>query len=61
MLESVFLCCLIAYLHPASHNPERVSNYNKYNYNKKIKLHNVIPLHNLILFKKIRESNKKKV
>ena len=40
--EECFLWFLIAYLHPAKFNPERVSNNNKSEYIIEIKLPNVI-------------------
>ena len=37
-VSNCFLWCLIAYLHPANHHPNRVSNYNKPEYMNEIKL-----------------------
>ena len=54
--------CLIAYLHPAPHNPSRVSNYNKPEYINEIKLpKGVTPPYNYYHLKKIQELNKDKV
>ena len=56
------LCCVVAYLHPAPHNPSRVSNYNKPEYINKIKLPNgVTPPYDYYHLKKIQELNKDKV
>ena len=56
------LWCLIAYLHPAPHNPSRVSNYNKPENNNEIKLPNgVTPPYDYYHLKKIRELSKDKL
>ena len=56
------LWCLIAYLHPALHNPSRFSNYNKPEYINEIKLPNgVTPPYDYYHLKKIQELNKDKV
>ena len=53
------LLCLIAYLHPASRDPNRVSKYNKPEYITEIKLPNgVIPPYDYYHMKKIQELNK---
>ena len=49
------LWCLIAYLHPAPHNPSRVSNYNKPEYINEIKLPiGVTPPYDYYHLKKIK-------
>ena len=56
------LWCLIAYLHPAPHNPSRVSNYNKPEYINEIKLPNGVTLpYDYYHLKKLQEINKDKV
>ena len=56
------LWCLIAYLHPAPHNPSRYSNYNKPEYINEIKLPiGVTPPYDYYHLKKIQEINKHKV
>ena len=55
------LWCLIAYLHPASCDPNGVSKYNKPEYYNEIKLPNgVIPPYDYYHLKKIQELNKDK-
>ena len=41
--KKCLLWCLIAYLHPAPHNPNRVRNYNKPEYINEIKLPKIPP------------------
>ena len=56
------LWCLIADLHPASRDPNRVSKYNKPEYINQIKLPNgVIPPYDYYHLKKIQELNKDKM
>ena len=56
------LWCLIAYLHPAKDLPKRVSNYNKTEYIKEIKLSNgVTPPYDYYHLKKIQKLNKDKI
>ena len=56
------LWCLIAYLHPASRDPNRDSDYKKPEYISEIKLPNgVIPPYDYYHLKKIQELNKDKV
>ena len=56
------LWCLIAYLHPAPHNPCRISNYNKPEYINEIKLPiRITPPYYYYHLKKIQELNKDKV
>ena len=53
--------CLIAYLHPAPHNPNRVSNYNKPEYFNEIKLAKIPPPYGYEDLQKIQELNKDKI
>ena len=55
------LCCFIAYLHPAPHNPNRVNNYNKPEYINEIKLPKISPPYGYKELQKIQELNKDKV
>ena len=56
------LWCLIAYLHPAPHNPSRVGNYNKSEYINEIKLpKGVTPPHDYYHLKKTQELKKDKL
>ena len=56
------LWCLIAYLHPASRDPNRVSKYNKPEYINEIKLPNgVIPPYDNYHLKKMQELKKDKI
>ena len=56
------LWCLIAYIHPAKDHPNRVSNYNKPEYIKEIKLSNgVTPPYYYYHIKKIQELSKDKI
>ena len=55
------LLCLIAYLHPASRDPNRVSKYNKPEYINEIKLPKLPPPYDFYHLKKIQDLNKDKV
>ena len=55
-----FLWCLIAYLHPASRDPNRVSKYNKPEYNNEI-MPKLPPPYEYYHLKKIQEMNKDKI
>ena len=55
------LWCLIAYLHPASRDPNRVSKYNKPEYINEIKLPKLPPPYDYYHLKKIQELNKDKI
>ena len=60
--NNCLLWCLIAYLPPASCDPNIVSKYNKPEYNNEIKLPNgVIPPYDYYHLKKIQELNKDKI
>ena len=60
--NNCLLWCLIAYLHPAPHNLSRVSNYNKPEYIKEIKLPiGVTPPYDYYHLKKKQELNKDKI
>ena len=59
--EKCLLWCLTAYLHPAPHNPNRVSNYNKLEYIYEIKLSKVPPPDNYKDLQKIQELNEDKI
>ena len=56
-----FLCCLIAYLNPASRDLNRVSKYNKPEYINEIKLPKLPPPYDYYLLQKIQELNKDKI
>ena len=55
------LWCLIAYPHPASRDPNRVSKYNKPKYINEIKLPKLPPTYDYYHLKKIQELNKDKI
>ena len=55
------LWCLIAYLHPASRDPKRVSKYNKPEYISEIKLPKLPPPHDYYYLQKIQELNKDEI
>ena len=52
---------LIAYLHPASRDPNRVSKYNKPEYINEIKLPKLLPPYDYYHLKKIQELNEDKI
>ena len=53
--------CLIAYLHPASRDPNRLSKYNKPEYINEIKLPKLPPPYDYYHLQKIQELNKNKI
>ena len=55
------LWCLIAYSHPASRDPNRVSKYNKPEYINEIKLPKLPPPYDYYHLQKIQELNKDKI
>ena len=59
--DKFLLWCLIAYLHPASRDPNRVSKYNKPEYINEIKLPKLPPPYDYYHLKKIQELNKDKI
>ena len=59
--KKCLLWCLIAYLHPASRDPNRVSKYNKPEYINEIKLPKHPPPYDYYHLKKIQELNKNKI
>ena len=60
-VKRCLLWCLIAYLHPAPHNPNRVSNYNKPEYINEIKLPKIPPPYCYKYLQKIQELNKDEI
>ena len=59
--NNCLLWCLIAYLHPASNDPNRVSKYNKPEYTNAIKLPKLPTPYDYYHLKKIQELNKDKI
>ena len=59
--KKCLLCCLIAYLHPASRHPNRVNKYNKPEYINEIKLPKLPPPYDYYHLKKKQELNKDKI
>ena len=55
------MCCLIAYIHPASRDPNRVSKYIKPEYINEIKLLKFPPPYDYYNLQKIQEQNKDKI
>ena len=55
------LWCLIAYLHPASRDPNRISKYYKPEFINEIKLPKLPPPYDYYRLKKIQEMNKDKI
>ena len=59
--KKFFLWCFIAYLHPASRYPNRITKYNKPEYNIEKKLPKLPPPYDYYHLKKIQELNKDKI
>ena len=53
--------CLIAYLHPASRDPNRISKFYKPEYINEIKLPKLPPPYDYYHLKKVQEMNKDKI